>query len=190
MFYGIYYSEIISLNDETCHSVKPENYFVLDLPLLDDNRIADNIYDCFDYFTKSENLEGDNAWFNEKTGEKENIRKQISFWNFPKILVITLKRFTPDGRYKINKQVDFPIENLNLSKYVKGYNKSSYIYDLYGVCNHYGGILGGHYTCYVKNAENVWVHFNDNFVEKIENVSNIITPSVYCLFYRKKNNLL
>lgn len=27
------------------------------------------------------------------------------------------------------------------------------LYDLYGVVNHYGGILGGHYTSYVRCAD-------------------------------------
>lgn len=190
IFYGIYVSVIMSKDGKKIHLIKPENYFVLDLPLIDGYVIANNIYDCFDNFTKSELLEGENAWFNEKTGMKEDITKKMSFWNFPTILVISLKRFTPDGQYKINKQIDFPLENLNLSKYVEGYNPSSYVYDLYGVCNHYGGVLGGHYTAFVKNAQNTWIHFNDSSVEMVTDTSQIITPMAYCLFYRKKNNSL
>ena len=26
-------------------------------------------------------------------------------------------------------------------------------YDLYGICNHVGGVTGGHYTAFVKNTE-------------------------------------
>jgi ubiquitin C-terminal hydrolase len=135
-------------------------------------------------------LEGDNAWFNEKTKQKEDIKKQITFWNFPNVLVIALKRFTPDGMYRINTLIDFPLENLNLSKYVRGYSANTYIYDLYGVCNHSGGVMGGHYTAYVKNAENKWLHFNDSNVEVVDNVEKIVSPLAYCLFYRKKNTLL
>ena len=190
IFYGIYVSVITSKDGITKHLNKPENYFVLDLPILDGNVLANNLYDCFNMFTKQEYLQGENAWFNENTGKKEDIIKKMVFWNFPKILIISLKRFTPDGQYKINKQIEFPLENLDLSNYVEGYNSTSYVYDLYGICNHYGGVLGGHYTAYVKNAQNDWIHFNDNFVEKVPDSSKIINPMAYCLFYRKKNNLL
>ena len=187
IFYGIYVSVIKSKDGEKTHVIKPENYFMLDLPIICDNVFADTIYDCFDFFTKPELLDGDNAWHNEKSGGREDIQKKMSFWNFPNILVIALKRFTPDGQYKINKHVDFPLENLDLSKYIEGYNAETYIYDLYGVCNHFGGVLGGHYTSYVKNAQNAWIHFNDNSVEIISDPSKVITSVAYCLFYRKKN---
>jgi len=190
LFYGIYMSEIISKDGQRKLAVKPEHYFILDLPVLDNNILAGNIYDCFNMFCKTEILEGENAWFNEKTGNKEDIKKQFAFWNFPKVLVISLKRFSPDGTQKINSLIDFPIENLDLSSYVKGYNASSFKYDLYGVCNHMGGVMGGHYTAFAKHAENTWIHFNDNSVEIVDDPKKIITPLAYCLFYRKKNNLL
>ena len=190
LFYGIFVSEIISKETNVRHTMKPESYFVLNLPVLDSGRIATNLYGCFDFFTKPEFLEGDNAWFNEKTGKKEDIKKQISFWNFPNILVITMNRFTPDGMYKINTLVDFPLDGLDLSSYVRGYNPKSFKYDLYGVCNHVGGIMGGHYTAFVRNAENQWLHYNDRNVEVIENTQSVVSPLAYCLFYRKKNNLL
>jgi ubiquitin carboxyl-terminal hydrolase 8 len=188
LFYGIYISEIISIDGSKRLAIKPEHYFILDLPVLDNNTLANNLYDCFNMFCKTEVLEGDNAWFNESTGTKEDIKKQFSFWNFPKILVISLKRFSPDGTQKINNNIDFPLNDLDLSNYVRGYNASSYKYDLYGVCNHMGGVMGGHYTAFVKHAENKWIHFNDSSVELVDDPNKIITPLAYCLFYRKKNN--
>jgi ubiquitin C-terminal hydrolase len=191
MFYGIYVSEILSTDGSIRHAIKPESYFILDLPIIDDNQhIVSDLYESLDLFTRAEFLEGDNAWLNEKTGKKENIRKQISFWNFPKIIVITLKRFTPDGQYKINNQINFPIEDFNISKYVRGYNANSHVYDLYGVCNHSGGTLGGHYTAFVKNSQNNWIHYNDNSIQIVSNPQEVITPLAYCLFYRKKNNFI
>jgi ubiquitin carboxyl-terminal hydrolase 8 len=190
MFYGIYVSEIVSKDNGQKHVIKPENYFILDLPILETNALAKNLYECMDIYCKPEILEGDNAWFNEKTGKKEDIKKQISFWSFPKILVITLKRFSPDGRQKLNSFIEYPLENLDLSRYICGYNKDSYKYDLYGVCNHMGGVMGGHYTAFVRNSENEWYHCNDNKVELVENPASVVTPMAYCLFYRKKNNLL
>jgi ubiquitin carboxyl-terminal hydrolase 8 len=190
MFYGIYISEIRSKDGSISHVMKPESYFILDLPIVKTNTVVDSVEECFELFTIPEFLEGDNAWFNEKTGKKEDIKKQISFWNFPNVLVIVLKRFTPNGMQKINNLIDFPLENLNLSKYVRGYGADTYVYDLFGVCNHIGGVMGGHYTSFVRNAENKWLHCNDHSVEIIENSSNIVSPLAYCLFYRKKNTLI
>jgi ubiquitin carboxyl-terminal hydrolase 8 len=187
LFFGIYMSEISSMTDGTVHAIKPENFFMLDLPVLDGNKLAFNLYDCLDIFTKTEYLNGDNAWFNEKTEKKEDIKKRITFWNFPKILVISLKRFSPDGRHKLNSMIDFPLENLDLSKYVSGYSASTYKYDLYGICNHSGGVMGGHYTSFVKHIDEKWIHFNDTNVEILENSQNVKTPLAYCLFYRMRS---
>jgi ubiquitin carboxyl-terminal hydrolase 8 len=190
LFYGIYMSEIISKDGLVQLSINPEHYFILDLPIIDGNVLASNLYDCFNIFSKTEILEGDNAWFNEKTGQKEDIIKKFSFWNFPKVLVISFKRFSPDGSEKLNCLIDFPIDELDLSNYVRGYNASTYKYELYGICNHLGGVTGGHYTAFVKNADNVWTHFNDSSVEIVDDPNKIVTQLAYCLFYRKKNNLL
>jgi ubiquitin C-terminal hydrolase len=108
------------------------------------------------------------------------------FWNVPKILVITLKRFSVDGTHKIQDLIDFPLDGLDLSNYIRGYNPNQYVYDLYGVCNHTGGPLGGHYTAYVKMADGTWGHFNDANVERNIPSQKIISPKAYCLFYRKK----
>jgi len=181
LFYGIYVSEILSEDTNLRHSIKPEPFFILDLEIPKPNA---TLYECLDAFTRSEHLSGDNAWLNEKTGERENVMKRITFWNFPDILIITLKRFSANGMYKRQDLIDFPLENLDLSKYVTGYNAKQYVYDLYGVCNHYGGPMGGHYTAYVKNTALEWIHFNDSHLDK--NTKQVVSPLAYCLFYRKK----
>ena len=99
--------------------------------------------------------------------------------------MITLKRFNGQGR-KNKVYVDFPLTNLNLSKYVIGYDKESYVYDLYGICNHSGGTRGGHYTAFVKNANQKWYLFNDTVVTEITNTDKIKSSQAYCFFYRKK----
>ena len=133
---------------------------------------------------EGENLEGENAWFNENLGVKQNVKKKISFWSFPSILVIDLKRFN-NRNQKNQIFIDFPLENLDLSKYVIGYKKEEYIYDLYGICNHSGSVFGGHYTSYVKNANGKWYHFNDTSVSEVALMNSLISTKAYCLFYRK-----
>jgi len=186
MFYGIYVSEIISLVDGSQHALKPEPYFILNLPIIDVKKHATTLDECFQMFITPEILDGDNAWLNEKTGQKEGVKKQLSFWNFPKILIITLNRFSPDGRYKLNSNISFPLTDMDLSKYVRGYRSNMYVYDLFGVCNHMGGVAGGHYTAFVKNYEGAWYHYNDRIVESVSDASLVVSPMAYCLFYRKR----
>ena len=183
LFYGIYVSEISRKDGSTVLSIRPEPYFLLDLEIPIHGK---TVYDCFDAFTQYEHLEGENAYYNEKTKKKEDVKKRITFWNFPKILIITLKRFHIDGSRKLQNLIQFPVENLDLSKYVSGYKPSSYKYDLYGVCNHSGGTMGGHYTSFVKHKNGEWIHFNDTRVERQILSDKVITPKAYCLFYRKR----
>ena len=100
--------------------------------------------------------------------------------------MIDLERFNTSLQ-KTHTVVDFPITNLDMSKYVVGYNASNYVYDLYGVCNHSGSTMGGHYTACVKVKNGEWHHFNDTHVSKISDPTKMIGPQAYCLFYRKRS---
>lgn len=184
LFYGIQVTEILCINNKIKHSVKPEQYFIVDLPLPNKENI--NIYDCFNLYTNEEKMVGENAWFNEKTKTKEDILKRIRFWNFPDILVITFNRFSFDGKTKRNDKVTFPLDDLNLSDYVCGYNPNSYKYELYAVCNHNGNVYMGHYTAFIKNYTNNWFLFNDETITKVQKPQTVVSPMAYCLFYRKK----
>jgi len=101
-------------------------------------------------------------------------------------MVIDLKRFNRNNQ-KNQSLVTFQLESFDVSDYIIGYKKENYIYDLYAICNHMGGVLGGHYTSFVKNANGKWYHFNDTNVSEITNLNDLITPKAYCLFYRKIN---
>jgi len=184
IFYGTHISQIISIETGEIYTSLPEPYFMIDLPIPEGNKLP-SLLDCFDLYVKGEILEGENAWFNEATGKKQDVQKKISYWSFPSVLAIDLKRFNASNR-KNQILVNFPIENLDLSKYVIGYKKEQYIYDLYGICNHSGNVNGGHYTAFIKNANGKWYHYNDREVSEIRDHNKLITPKAYCLFYRKK----
>ena len=184
LFYAVHVSEISCLKTGNQLNITPEPYFMIDLPIPPNNK-SPSLIDCFEHYVEGETLEGDNAWYNEDTNQKTDIRKKIQFWSFPNILVIDLKRFNSRGQ-KNQILVTFPIAHLDLSSYVIGYKKNSYQYELYGVCNHSGGVLGGHYTSYVKNANTKWYHYNDTSVSEVGLTESIVSPKAYCLFYRKK----
>ena len=185
IFYGIIVSKLENVETGITVSMIPEPYFIINLPIPQNNK-SPSLIDCFDLYVEGEILDGDNSINDEQTGRKIAVKKNIMFWSFPNILVIDIKRFNAMNK-KNQIMVDFPIENLNLSKYVIGYNKDSYIYDLYGVCNHSGSSLGGHYTSFVKNANGKWYHYNDTSVQEVALTNQIISSKAYCFFYRKRS---
>lgn len=185
IFYGTQITQIQNIQTNEVVSIVPEPFFILNLPIPNNNKNP-TLLDCFDLYVLPEVLDGDNRITCEKTKEKIDTKKYTTFWSLPDILVIDIKRAVAHNK-KNQIAVDFPLEDLNLSKYVVGYNNSSYIYDLYGVCNHSGSTFGGHYTAFVKNANGKWYHFNDTSVSEVSNKQQIITPKAYCFFYRKTN---
>jgi ubiquitin C-terminal hydrolase len=182
LFYGIHVSQLECIETGEKFSMVPEPFFIINLSIPINNKCP-TLVDCFDLYVKGEIMDGDNCV--EKRGKKVAATKNIMFWNFPDILVIDIKRFNSVNR-KNQVMVDFPLENLNLSKYVIGYEKNKYVYDLYGVCNHSGSVMGGHYTSFVKNANGKWYHYNDTSVSEVGMVQQIVTPKAYCFFYRKQ----
>ena len=180
IFYGIHVSNTKGDNNEILGS-NPEPFLMLDLPIPKESRQL-NIIDCFNVYTKNEELEEKNQYINDDG--KRVLSKQILFWSLPSILIVTLKRFN-NAATKDDTFVHFPLEDLDLSKYIIGYDKDSFKYDLYGICNHRGGVCGGHYYAYVKTPNESWYEFNDSSVKKID-ISNKVSSEAYCLFYRKK----
>ena len=84
--------------------------------------------------------------------QHQQATKKLDLWRLPEILVIHLKRFSY-SRYTKNKLetfVDFPIDDLDLTKYIANKNSQpSCHFVLYAISNHYGSLGGGHYTAFV-----------------------------------------
>ena len=122
--------------------------------------------DCLDEFGKPEILSESDAWYCPRCKEHRRASKQFELWKSPDILVIHLKRFSAQGRFrdKLDVSVDFPITGLDLTTRVAMQEEGkSPIYDLFTVDNHYGGLGGGHYTAYASNfmEENqTWYEYN------------------------------
>ena len=136
-----------------------------------------NLNSCLEHFCKPERI--DNG--------PQTFLKEVKFWSLPKILIIMFKRYTNDIK-KNDTIVDFPVsDTLDMSKYVIGYNRNSYKYQLYAVANQDGFLGGGHYWACVKNYDNNWYKYNDHIVSKFNDLTQL-PDNAYCLFYRKINN--
>ena len=181
LFYAVNVSEITRVDNGKVLSMNPEPFFMVDLPIPPKNK-SPSLIDCFNHYVEGEIIQD---YTDEETKEKIDIRKKILFWSFPNVLAIDLKRF--NNRFQKNQiYVTFPLDDLDLSDYVIGYKKQNFKYELYGVCNHSGGVMGGHYTSYVKNANGKWYHYNDTSVTEVGINESIVSPKAYVLFYRKK----
>ena len=187
IFYGVQVSQLTSMDGQVVHSRNCEIFYLLDLPLLYDNPGPYTIYDCLDEYTKIEKLDGENQWYNEKTKIHESVQKSLSFWSLPEVLIICLKRNQWNGQ-KNTADIEYPLE-LDLRKYIIGYRKSEFIYDLTGVCIHMGNMTNGHYMAFVKKQKH-WFFCNDETVQIIEDLKHLQTNLAHCLFYVKKNNAI
>jgi len=67
-----------------------------------------------------------------------------------------------------------------------------FIYDLYGVSNHFGSMNGGHYTAYCMNpVVGRWYNYDDSLVtplcngkNTLESQSLICSKAAYVVFYK------
>ena len=112
----------------------------------------------------------------------------MELYYLPKILIICFKRFAKESyRWKKNEEfVDFPINDLDMKKYVVGPDKNHSVYDLFAVSQHYGSSTFGHYTAVCKNF-NKWYSYNDTSVHEV-NENDAKSSAAYVIFYRRKTD--
>ena len=182
LFYGIQINTIQQQSDLSILSINPEIISIihLDIP---ENILQPTLHDCIDLYCNHVLFENENAYFNESKNEYVSALKSSLFWKLPHILIFTFNRTKINGRGKNNTLIHFPVQNLDMSKYLILQN-NVYEYELYGVGCHNGGIMGGHYTACVKHNDK-WYHCNDDKITQLHNPLQLINPNVYCLFYRK-----
>ena len=153
-----------------------------------------NLYDLLDNYIQPEYLDGENKWNSPYAKKLVDAEKLNLIWETPKILIFLIKRFeySYTGAKKLNNIINFPIDNLDISKYLHPNHVSKYTnYSLFAINNHtnfnnfgFNGISFGHYYSYCKNyTDNKWYKYDDENVTQI-NESNIITNSAYMLFYK------
>ena len=144
------------------------------------------IQDCFRAFSLPDTLDEKNSWYCPNCKKHVQATKKMEIFKAPPILIIHLKRFKSTGHFreKITTAIKFPMENLDISEFVKGQNSD--LYDLFAVSNHFGTLAGGHYTATVFNSvKNKWYDCNDSSVSEVNEISETAS---YILFYRAKSS--
>eukprot|EP00064_Thunnus_orientalis_P008463 superscaffoldBa00001005_g8486 len=165
---------------------------------------------CFQLYTKEEQLAPDDAWRCPHCKQLQQGRIKLSLWTLPDVLILHLKRFRQEGdrRVKMQNMVKFPLMGMDMAPHVVkrsqsswslpshwspwrrpyglGRNPDDYLYDLYAVCNHHGNMHGGHYTAYCKNSiDGQWYCFDDSEVSPVAD-DDVCQQTAYILFYQRR----
>ena len=180
--------------DNSANNIIAEHDFeIFDHESLRSRQPKSSLGDCFESFTQEERLPDTELWRCPRCNKLQKATKQISLYSCPNYLIVHLKRFQAKNIImfdKVDKMIAFPVQNLDLCDYsVRRSNVASdyYVYDLYGVANHYGSLYRGHYTAYSKlsGPGNAWREFDDRTVTDV-NENSVQSQAAYVLFYKKR----
>ncbi|UYV73786.1 USP2 [Cordylochernes scorpioides] len=170
MFTGQLVSTILC---QSCE-YKSENFEIfwnLSLPIPEKKTIS--LLDVFDEHFKCEILSD----YTCSDCHNQGAIRTYSVAQWPKVLLLQLKRFSVFETPKIEKMVRYP-PILNLRKF--GFDSA---YKLYAVTNHYGDMFTGHCDAVCKHPLTTkWHKYNDHTVKCIK-PRNAITRDAYILFY-------
>lgn len=157
------------------------------------------IESCLEHFTRQEQLDDHNAWHCTNCKQRVRAIKQVQLWSVPDILIIHLKRFTFQSlsrkggicQMKIENEVDFPVDHLDLQSHIIGPTDPNAppAYKLFGVVEHTGQTAdSGHYKATVRNAkDHRFYKCNDSQIGGA--TDNFKGSEAYVLFYKRKKGL-
>ena len=148
-----------------------------------------SLENCFNSFSRCEKLDESNEWYCPKCKEHRRVYKQMEIFRLPIYLILQLKRFKNQCGFFFNSKnstyVKFPLEGLDLNKYLVGPRNINYIYDLISVSQHFGFSFIGHYTSVCKKGKS-WYKFDDEKVFK-KDEDNIVDSNAYILVYKLRD---
>jgi ubiquitin C-terminal hydrolase len=144
-----------------------------------------------------EHMTGDDqAYCNRCKRHEDSVREQ-KLAIAPKILALTLKRFSHDGHNanmmqrmfggnKVNVPIALPA-TLDLTEFMAKGSIRPKPYQLIACVNHFGMVIGGHYTACARHGE-VWYGFDDDDVSTLG--ADVISPPTgnsasYMLLFRQ-----
>eukprot|EP00736_Rhodelphis_marinus_P008417 Rmarinus@m.3361 len=150
---------------------------------------------CLASFSEEEVLDGNDKYYCGRCKKHQRCKKKLDIHRLPPILVIHLKRFSYStfSRSKVNTTVKFPTQGLDVAKYTSAHEflkgsapRACTTYDLTAVCNHMGGMGGGHYTAFCMREDGEWYNFDDARCTAMA-AASLQGPSAYVLFYRRRD---
>ncbi|TKA54332.1 hypothetical protein B0A53_03426 [Rhodotorula sp. CCFEE 5036] len=152
---------------------------------------------CLETFVRDEILDRDDAWHCPRCKKERKSVKKLSLSKLPPILVIHLKRFSFHGPFSdkaSSTSLQYPLTGLDLTPFlppplydnrgqaIGGGPPNGYVYDLFGVTNHYGNLSSGHYTAFVRSGKE-WFNIGDSKVTPCNPKVVESAKSAYILYY-------
>lgn len=168
LIFGMMRIQYICGNCNAIHN-RWETFNVLKVPLVKSEQKASiPLLDCIRAEFHDEEIED---YLCETCKCKSKTKKTSSIWRLPKVLIVTLRRFTPFGTRE-NMPLDYDGSNLCLdcvfSKESPEETRKK-TYSLFATVDHHGHHMGGHYTAQCFNPVwKVWHLYDDETAHKIE----------------------
>jgi ubiquitin C-terminal hydrolase len=181
-------------------SFRFERFDILSLHLLDSVYAPGKEYSLEELiggYTGDDHLTGDNQFICSYCMKKTDATKNLHLYAMPDKLVVMLKKYQKvpdDDRFPIRQRnaivktstrVNYPTE-IDMSPYMYEHaTENDCRYRLYAVVRHSGGLEGGHYYTYARNAINdKWFMFDDGDVFFVEE-EEVLRANGYILFYER-----
>lgn len=184
--FGIYCKmDIVDSKTSIVLSSRYENFYMLDIALS-----STSVEKCLESHFANEDMNkaNDNQYFDDNENCYKDVIKKYSMYCCPKYLIIQLKRWNYNLK-KNQRVIHYDLDTIDMFPYVHTDRRDNIQtkYSLFGIINHSGSVLGGHYFSFLKNANGKWYLYNDTQVQEIS-IQKLICNKNYCLIYRRNAN--
>lgn len=181
----------------SCEKITSKQELFLDLSIdIPPGESAFSLSYALNNFSKSETLTHQNKFYCNTCSSLQEAVKTIKLKKLPEVLVINLKRFKYDEQMdkmvKLFDSINYPFK-LRLFNTTDDESLTDLLYELYALVIHIGGgPMHGHYVSLCKIKAGLWLLFDDETVELVED-SYVMRffgngpglASAYILFYRQ-----
>jgi len=163
LIFGMYRIQYTCGGCKTVHT-RWETFNCLKIQLVANGEIMDSLHSEF----KEEEIDG---YACESCKQRTLTKKQASIWRLPKVLILSLKRFTPMGT-RDNTPLVYNGEPLSFESVFapESTEKSRATkFKLFATVDHHGSHMGGHYTsqCFSPVWKR-WHRYDDETVSEID----------------------
>lgn len=176
--------EIIDKKTNKQLALNYESFYIFDLAL---TKLT--LEDCLKIHFSNEEMNecNNNQFYDDKEKVYKDVIKTQTLMNAPPYLIVQLKRWNMNMKKNL-RIIQYDINMLDLNLFIQNDSpyKEKYKYQLFGIINHSGTMLGGHYFSYIRSFDGKWYEFNDTLVKEIP-ISKLITNKNYCFIYRRNN---
>jgi ubiquitin carboxyl-terminal hydrolase 2/21 len=124
----------------------------------------------------------------DKCPERTTASRRFHIWRLPQVLLLVLKRFTPDGRKIHTRVAGPPAGPIDFAPYFSPESPEKggiTRYTLRSIVDHHGGATGGHYTAQAfHRGDDKWYLYDDESIADLPG-GPMFGDSTYMLFLER-----